>query len=61
MKFFFSVEIGRGGVASYIRSDISFKLNYFLPNEIVERVSHSMPHTKSITTGIIYRLFTDFI
>ena len=45
-----------GGVACYIRSDISCKLNTFLPNEI-ENVTFNilMPHTKPITIGIIYR------
>ena len=45
-----------GGVACYIRSDISYKLNSFLPNE-VENITFDilMPHTKPITTGIIYR------
>ena len=45
-----------GGVACYIRSDISHKLNSFLPNEI-ENITFdiSMPHTKPITVGILYR------
>ena len=45
-----------GGVACYIRSDISYKLNSFLPNEI-ENITFDilMPHTKPITVGIIYR------
>ena len=44
------------GVACYIRSDISCKLNYFLPNEI-ENITFDvlMPHTKPIKVGIIYR------
>ena len=46
----------RGGVACYIRSDISYKLNSLLPNEI-ENITFDilMPHTKPITVGIIYR------
>ena len=45
-----------GGVACYIRSDISYKLNSFLPNEI-ENITFNilMPHKKPITIGIIYR------
>ena len=45
-----------GDVACYIRSDISYKLNSFLPNEI-ENITFDilMPHTKPITTGIIYQ------
>ena len=45
-----------GGVACYIRSDISYKLNSFLPNEI-ENITFNilMPHTKPITVGIICR------
>ena len=44
------------GVACYIRSDISYKLNSLLPNEI-ENITFDilMPHTKPITVGIIYR------
>ena len=45
-----------GGVACYIRSDISYKLNYFLPNEIENITFHIlMPHTKPITVRTIYR------
>ena len=45
-----------GGVACYIRSDISYKLNSFLPNEIENSTFNIlMPHTKPITIGIIYR------
>ena len=45
-----------GGVACYIRSEISYKLSYLLPNEI-ENFTFDilMPHTKPITIGIIYR------
>ena len=45
-----------GGFACYIRSDIIYKLNSFLPNEI-ENISFDslMSHTKPITVGIIYR------
>ena len=45
-----------GGVACYIRNDISYKLNSFLPNEI-ENITLNilMPHRKPITVGIIYR------
>ena len=45
-----------GGVACCIRSDISYKSNSFLPNEI-ENITFDIliPHTKPITTGIIYR------
>ena len=43
MKFAFSTEIGRGGVSCYIRSDISFKLNSFLPNEI-ESITFDATH-----------------
>ena len=44
------------GVACYIRSDISYKLNYLLPNEI-KNITFDilMPYTKPITVGIIYR------
>ena len=44
------------GVACYIKSDSSYKLNSFLPNEI-ENITFDilMPHTKPITVGIIYR------
>ena len=44
-----------GDVACYIRSDISYKLNSFLPNEI-ENITFDilMPHTTPITIGIIY-------
>ena len=44
------------GVACYIRSDISYKLNSLLPNEI-ENITFNilMPHTKPITVGIICR------
>ena len=57
MKFFVSINRHGGGVACYIRSDINFKLNSFLPNEI-ENITFDilMPHTKLITVGIIYRL-----
>ena len=45
-----------GSVACYIRSDISYKLNSVLPNEI-KNITFDilMPHTKPITVGIIYR------
>ena len=45
-----------GYVACYIRSEISHKLNSFLPNE-TENITFNilMPHTKPITIGIIYR------
>ena len=45
-----------GGVACYIRSDISYKLNYILLYEI-ESITFDilMPHTKPIAVGIIYR------
>ena len=45
-----------GGVACYIRSNISYKLHYFPPNEI-EDITFDilMPHTKPIAIGIIYR------
>ena len=44
------------GVACYIRSDISYKLNSILRNEI-ENITFNilMPHTKPIAIGIIYR------
>ena len=43
------------GVVCYTRSDISYKLNPFLRNEI-ENMTFDilMPHTKPITIGIIY-------
>ena len=46
-----------GGAACYIRSNINYKLNSFLPNEI-ENITFDilMPHTKLITVVIIYRL-----
>ena len=45
-----------GGVAFYLRSDISYKLNSFLPNEIENSTFNIlMPHTKPIAIGIIYR------
>ena len=45
-----------GGVVCYIRSDISYKLNSLLPNEIENNTFNIlMPHTKPITIGIIYR------
>ena len=45
-----------GGVACYIRSGISCKLNSFLPNEIKNiTLDILMPHMKPITIGIIYR------
>ena len=45
-----------GGVTCCIRSDISYKLNSFLPNEI-ENIPFDIliPHTKPITIVIIYR------
>ena len=44
-----------GGVACYIRSDISYKLNYFLPNEIENSTFNIlMLYTKPITIGITY-------
>ena len=44
------------GVACYIRSDISYKLNSLLPNEIKNIAFNIlMPHMKPITAGIIYR------
>ena len=45
-----------GVVTCHIRSNISYKLNSFLPNEI-ENITFDilMPHTKPITIGIIYR------
>ena len=45
----------REGAASNIRSDISHKLNSFLPNEI-ENITFDilMSHTNPITIGIIY-------
>ena len=40
-----------------VRSDISYKLTSLLPNEIENiRFDILMPHTKPITTGIIYGL-----
>ena len=45
-----------GGVTCYIRSDISYKLNSFRPNEIENNFNISMARTKQITIGIIYRL-----
>ena len=45
-----------GGVTCYVRSDISYKLNSFLPNEIENTTFDIlMPHTKLITIRIIYR------
>ena len=45
-----------GGVASYIRSNISYRLNSFLPNEIETiKIDILMPHLRPITIGIIYR------
>ena len=46
----------RKGGTCYIRSDISYKLNSLLPNEI-ENITFDilMPHTKPITVGIIHR------
>ena len=43
-----------GGVACYIRSDISYKLNYILLYEI-ESITFDilMPHTKPIAVGFI--------
>ena len=54
--FCFNRNQHKGGVACYIRSDISYNLNSFLPNEI-ENINSGilMPHTKPITVGIIYR------
>ena len=46
-----------GGVAYYIRSDISYKLNSFLPSEIENNTFDIlMPYTKLITIGNISRL-----
>ena len=46
-----------GGVACYITSDISYKLNSFLPNESENiTIDILMPHTKSIAIRIINRL-----
>ena len=43
-----------GGVACYIRSDISYKLNSFLPNKIKNSTFNIlMPHRKLIIIGII--------
>ena len=43
-----------GGVTCYIRSDISYKLNSLLPNEIENIIFDIlMPHMKPITFGII--------
>ena len=44
----------QGGTASYIRSEISYKLNLFLPNE-TENITFDilMLHTKPFTVGII--------
>ena len=45
-----------GAAACYIRSEIDYKLNSLLPNEI-KNITFDilMPHTKPITVGIIYR------
>ena len=50
----FNKNLHRGGIACYIRSDISYKLNSFLPNEI-KTITFDilMPHTKQP------ELFTD--
>ena len=55
-KFTLKITKFFGGVACYIKSDISYKLNSFLPNKI-ENITFDilMPHTKPITIGIIYR------
>ena len=47
----------RGGeFACNIRSDISYKLNSFLPTEIENTTLDILiPHTKPVTNGIIYR------
>ena len=46
-----------GGVACYITSDISYKLNSFLSNESENiTIDILMPHTKSIAIRIINRL-----
>ena len=51
------------GVACYIRSDISYQLNSFLPNEIENSTFNIMPHRKPTTVGTIYRLpnWTNFL
>ena len=53
-RLWFYHEPGKG-LACYIRSDISYKLNHFLPNKI-ENITFDifMPHTKPVTIGIIY-------
>ena len=53
-RLWFYHEPGKG-IPCYIRSDISYKLNHFLPNKI-ENITFDilMPHTKPVTTGIIY-------
>ena len=50
-----------GGAACYIRSDISFKLNSFLPNK-TENITFDIltPHPKPITIGIIYKPSSQF-
>ena len=46
----------RGCVACYIRSDISYKLNSFLPNEIENITFYIlMQHKKPIIIKVIYR------
>ena len=53
-KFLVSIEIENS--VFYIRSNISYKLNHFLPNE-TENITFNIltTHTKSIRIGIIYR------
>ena len=45
-----------GGVTCYVRSDINYKSNSFLPNEMENNTFNiSMSRTKPITIGITYR------
>ena len=55
MKFFVSIEIGAEVLLARLEV-FSYKLNSFVPNEI-ENITFDvlMPHTKSITNGVICR------
>ena len=52
----FNINRLGGGVLCYIKSDISYKLNSFLPNEIENTTFNIlMSHTKPSTVGIVCR------
>ena len=56
IKLFGVIETHGGGVACYIRNDLSYNIVYVFPREIESIFFKIMlPNSKPIAVGIIYR------